>query len=158
MMFTRNKFIMSVLVIFFTSASVSHAESTTWVFETDSSNYDVDKSGNYFGNQLSIDSDNDGNAELTIEAWASTGCGWGCGNDNDVGQGYASTNAWGLLNYNLDSSSGSLTGEDHVIDNKGGDVDMMLFSFAESTALTEISLGWAADQTYPLLHFRHYPH
>jgi len=118
-MFVKNKFIISVLLAFVASTSISYAETTIWVFEDDSSNYDVDSSGNNFGNQLSIDTDNDGTAELTIEAWADTGCGWFCGADNEVFQGYASTNAYGLLNYNLDApNNSSLTGEDHTIDNR----------------------------------------
>jgi hypothetical protein len=141
-MFISNKFIKSVLFAFVASTSISYAETTTWNFNAGSAGYDVDNSGNVFGNQLSIDSDNDGTAELTIQAWANTGCGWGCGNDNDLGQGYATTNSYGLLNYNLDTQSGSLTGEQHVIDNGDGDTDMMLFSFLESTALTSIDIGW----------------
>lgn len=141
-MFTKNKFIVSVLLGFIASTSISNADETTWVFETDSAAYDVDNSGNNFGNQLSIDTDNDGNPELTIEAWADTGCGWNCGNDSQVGQGFADTNQDGLLNYNLDAPNNrSLTGEDHVIDNRD-DVDMLLFSFSESVALTGIDLGY----------------
>jgi len=140
-MIVRNKFIASVLVAFVASTSISYAETTTWNFEAGSSGYDVDSSGNVFGNVLSIDSDNDGTAELTIEAWSDTGCGWNCGNDNIVDQGFASTNSLGLLNYNLDTTS-DLTGEEHVIDNRDGDTDMMLFSFTQSTALTGIDIGW----------------
>lgn len=141
-MFTKNKFIIPVLFAFVASTSISYAEDTTWDFDTRSANYDVDSSGNSFGNQLSIDSDNDGTPELTIEAWADTGCGWNCGSDSELGQGYAATNAWGLLNYNLDApNNNSLTGEDHTVDN-GSDVDAMFFSFSESVALTGIDLGW----------------
>lgn len=144
MTFNKAKFILPVLVTLAASISLSHAAETTWVFETDSVDYDVDNTANAFGNQLSIDSDNDGTAELTVQAWADTGCGWACGSDSAVEQGFASTNSSGLLNYNLDTPNGtnSLTGEEHVIDNKDGDVDMMLFSFAESTALTGIDIGW----------------
>lgn len=148
-MFTKNKFMISVLLTFFASTSISYADETMWNFKKDTANYDVDSSGNVFGNFLSIDSDNDGTAELTIEAWANTGCGWGCGNDNELGQGYASTNSLGLLNYNLDTPTGTdpLTGEEHVIDNGGGDTDMMLFSFLESTALTGIDIGWFSNDS-----------
>jgi hypothetical protein len=156
-MFKKNKFIISALLAFIASTSLINAETTTWNFVTGSAGYDVDNSGNNFGNQLSIDSDDDGSAELTIEAWASTGCGWSCGNDDEVFQGYASTNAWGLLNYNLDSSNSSLTGENHEIDNKGGDVDMMFFSFLESTALTGIELGWADDSDISIAAFSTLP-
>jgi hypothetical protein len=147
-MITRNKFITSALLAFVASTSVSFAEPTVWDFATDATNYDVDNSANAFGNLLSIDSDNDGNPELTIQAWADTGCGWSCGNDDHVQQGFASTNSGGLLNYNLDdpSGNGNLQGEDHVIDNKA-DVDMMFFSFVESTALTGIDIGWANGDT-----------
>jgi hypothetical protein len=145
-MVISNKFIKSVLFAFVASTSISYAETTTWNFSAGSAGYDVDNSGNVFGNQLSIDSDNDGTAELTIQAWADTGCGWNCGNDNEVHQGYASTNSWGLLNYNLDTSNGNLTGEDHVIDNNS-DVDMMLLSFTESTALTGIDIGWFGNDS-----------
>ncbi|MEP0354514.1 exosortase-dependent surface protein XDP1 [Paraglaciecola sp.] len=145
MIFTKNKFIVSTLLMFFASTSMSYAESTTWVFETGASEYDVDSYTSEFGNQLSVDSDNDGTADLTIEAWASTGCGLYCGNDNEVEQGYASTNAWGLLNNNLDE--GLSNNSSHTVDNKGGDVDMMLLSFTESTALTGIDLGWAYNDT-----------
>ena len=141
-MFKRNNFIIWVLLAFSVTTSKSYAEITTWEFRQGAANYDVDNSANAFGNLLSIDSDNDGTPELTIEAWANTGCGWSCGNDDHVAQGFASTNDWGLLNYNLDSSSGSLKGENHVIDNAGGDVDMMFFSFSESTALSGIDIGW----------------
>jgi hypothetical protein len=151
--FKKNKFIISVLLAFVASTSFINAETTTWDFATGSAGYDVDNSGNNFGNQLSIDINNDGIAELTIEAWADTGCGWYCGNDDEVFQGYASTNSWGLLNYNLDASDGSLTGENHAIDNSGGDVDMMFFSFLESTALTGIELGWADDSDISIAAF-----
>jgi hypothetical protein len=130
--------------MFVASTSISLADETIWVFENDKPN-NVVNSGNNFGNKLTIDTNGDNVDDLTIEAWASTGCGWSCGDDNEVFQGYAATNSSGLLNYNLDSSNGSLTGEDHVIDNKDGDVDMMFFSFLESTALTKIDLGWAQD-------------
>lgn len=145
-MFAKKKFIISVMVAFVASTSMSYAETTIWNFNTGASDYDVDNSGNAFGNTLSIDSDNDGTAELTIQAWADTGCGWNCDPDDQVQQGFASTNSGGLLNYNLDSSDGSLTGEDHVIDNSS-DVDMMLFSFSESTALTGIDIGWYSGDT-----------
>lgn len=139
----------SVLLAFVASTSVSYADETTWNFREGSTGYDVNSTGAAFGNVLSIDSDNDGTAELTVEAWANTGCGWGCGDDNDLGQGYATTNSHGLLNYNLDAPSGrnALTGEEHVIDNGGGDTDMMLFSFLESTALTGIDIGWFSDDS-----------
>jgi hypothetical protein len=148
-MLTKNNFIRSVLLTFIASTSIGYAEPTTWDFATGSANYDVDNSGDAFGNVLSIDSDNDGTPELTIQAWANTGCGWSCGNDDDVEQGFASTNSGGLLNYNLDdpSGDGKLRGESHVIDNKGGDEDMMFFSFSESTALTGIDIGWYDGDT-----------
>jgi hypothetical protein len=142
LMFKKNKFVLSVLLAFIATTSISYAEVTIWEFRAGTANYEVEKSGYYFGNQLSIDSDNDGTPELTIQAWADTGCGWNCGIDSELGQGYASTNSSGLLNYNLDASNKELTGEEHVIDNKDGDVDMMLFTFAESTALTGIDIGW----------------
>lgn len=136
-----------MLVTFVASTSVSYAEITTWEFRTGSSNYDVENSGYKFGNLLSIDSNNDGTPELTIQAWSDTGCGWNCGSDSELGRGYASTNGSGLLNYNLDSSSGSVTGEEHVIDNQDGDTDMMLFTFTESTALTGIDIGWFSNDS-----------
>jgi len=83
-MLTKNKFIKSVLLTFVVSTSMSYAETTTWDFATGSANYDVDNSGNAFGNTLSIDSDNDGTAELTIQALADTGCGWNCDPDDQV--------------------------------------------------------------------------
>lgn len=146
-MFAKNKFIISVLVAFVASTSMSYAETTIWNFNTGASDYNVENSGNAFGNLLSIDSDNDGTAELTIQAWSDTGCGWGCGSDSEVFQGFASTNSGGLLNYNRDTPNGTntLTGEEHVIDNRDGDTDMMFFSFTESTALTGIDIGWISD-------------
>jgi hypothetical protein len=151
-MFTRNKFIIAVLLAFVASISISYADETVWVFETDKPNQVV-SSGNNFGNELTIDTDGDGVDDLSIEAWASTGCGWSCGQDDEVFQGYAATNAWGLLNYNLDTPDGTLTGENHVIDNGNGDVDMMFFSFLESTALTGIDLGWAQDSDISIAAF-----
>jgi hypothetical protein len=147
-MLTKNNFLRSVLLTFIASTSMSYAETTTWNFATGSGNYDVDNSGNAFGNELSIDSDDDGTAELTIQAWADTGCGWNCDPDDQVQQGFASTNSGGLLNYNLDTPTGTdpLTGEEHVIDNRD-DVDMMFFSFSESTALTGIDIGWYSGDT-----------
>lgn len=146
-MLTINKFIRSVLLTFVASTSMSYAGIiTTWDFATGSANYDVDNSSVAFGNLLSIDSNDDGTSELTIQAWADTGCGWNCGTDDEVYQGFASTDSGGLLNFNLDTSDGSLTGEEDTIDNRS-DVDMMFFSFSESTALTGIDIGWYSGDT-----------
>jgi hypothetical protein len=155
-MYVKNKFILSVFLTFVASTSVSFADETVWVFETDKTN-SVVNSGNNFGNQLSIDTDTDGTADLTIQAWSDTGDGWFGSDDNEVEQGYASTNDWGLLNYNLDSPNGTLTGEDHTIDNNHGDVDMMLFSFTESTSLIGIELGWAQDSDISIAAFSSLP-
>lgn len=137
------------MFVFITSTSICYAEPTTWNFAQGTPNYDVDNTGNAFGNTLSIDSDNDGTPELTIQAWSDTGPGWAQGNDSEVFQGFASTNSGGLLNYNLDTPTGKnpLTGESHVIDNRDGDVDMMFFTFSESVALTGIDIGWANGDT-----------
>lgn len=136
-----------MLFVFITSTSICYAESTTWNFAAGTPNYDVDNTGDAYGNTLSIDSDDDGTPELTIQAWADTGPGWAKGDDDEVFQGFASTSSYGLLNYNLDTDDDDLRGEYHAIDNKGRDTDMMFFTFTESVALTGIDIGWAGYDT-----------
>jgi hypothetical protein len=130
-----------VVVVLCLIATSSWATSTTWAFNTDSSDYDIDAYDTEFGNQLTIDTDDDGNPELNISAWSDTGCGWYCGDDRDIFNAFASTDSQGLLNYNRDNPNAIVDGEYAKIDSFSGDFDMMLFSFSDSVSLTGISLA-----------------
>ena len=100
--------------------------------------------GSTTGNSLVMTS---GGVELTVTGWADTGCGWSCGNDNEIFDAELnwqwSGSSLGMYNRDETVANGTRGNNNHSIDSIDGDYDMLLLTFDEAVSLTGIDLKWA---------------
>ncbi len=102
------------------------AEDTTWDFSGQ-----LNYSGNNWGNSINM---SQSGQNLTVSAWADNS------RNAKVQNGVIANNQNGLLAYNRDDANWY----EHTVDNVNN-TDMLLFSFDQAVALTEINLGWGFD-------------
>lgn len=125
----------AALVLILAAPLAAHA-SVNWSFTSGGTN-----SSNNYGNVRTFTAASGETVSAT--AWSDTGCGWNCGNDNEIFDAYLGRySGSGLGVTNRDNESGS---PDHSMDNHA-DFDFILFDFSsvagQTFSMETVDVGW----------------